>query len=392
MLSELPSEIIYHIVSYLPAVNSVINLAQTCRHLYNVISADNYRILQAFVQSQFASIEAPPFWADAARALTSRSRAFDRRAIIARFVLPPDNVTRIGHTKTVRTDHPTLGYRPVIDSYESWYGNSWASRKEVLVWGAGADLVLRIKDFGRKHLRSTDHNTVPHNVLRRRTSGTPQDGVAWAIFNDLQGVDSWDDISSVHLLRSSESSWSDKEEVIFGRRNGSLVRMSISSEKASSKVEKRYLTGGRNLEGTDISCGSRKVLAASMDSNSIVLFRVDAEENDVPPFATLKTTAHGSARHRCSRILNDETIALGSNGEANKISIFRFSYSDVEGTNELRIDDDGEPRKAKVTVIEPLPVSHITGGNPGDVFLSGWEDSKTRHVSHVLNREIRVVP
>nr|KMM70491.1 hypothetical protein CPAG_06802 [Coccidioides posadasii RMSCC 3488] len=314
-LLVLPSEIIYNIVSYLPTLASITHLSRTCRRLYEVISADHYRILQAFVKSQFPSIETPPFWADAARALTSRSRAFDRRAVIARFILPPDNATRIGNPRTIRTDHPTLGYRPVIDSYEVWYGNAWSARKEVLVWGAGADLVIRIKDYGRKYLKVTNNAGCPSNASRRRASGTPQDYVSWATFNDLHGVNSWDDISGVHLLGSSHSKWTEDEDIIFGRRNGKLVRTSISAETGSSRLKKSYLTLGGYLEGTDISSGPCRMLAASMNRKSILFFRVDAPEDEVHPFETLKITAHGLGRHRCSRILCDEKIAVVKRGK-----------------------------------------------------------------------------
>ncbi|EER29229.1 F-box domain containing protein [Coccidioides posadasii C735 delta SOWgp] len=378
-LLVLPSEIIYNIVSYLPTLASITHLSRTCRRLYEVISADHYRILQAFVKSQFPSIETPPFWADAARALTSRSRAFDRRAVIARFILPPDNATRIGNPRTIRTDHPTLGYRPVIDSYEVWYGNAWSARKEVLVWGAGADLVIRIKDYGRKYLKVTNNAGCPSNASRRRASGTPQDYVSWATFNDLHGVNSWDDISGVHLLGSSHSKWTEDEDIIFGRRNGKLVRTSISAETGSSRLEKSYLTLGGYLEGTDISSGPCRMLAASMNRKSILFFRVDAEEDEVHPFETLKITAHGLGRYRCSRILCDEKIAVGSDGESDKISVFSFRPNGTVKLRDLRVDDD-EPRRAKATTIEPLTLSRVSGGNPGDLFLSGWEDSKTRQV------------
>ncbi|WEW58344.1 hypothetical protein PRK78_003812 [Emydomyces testavorans] len=376
MLSYLPSEIVYHIVSYLPTVSSLANLARTCRRLYEVISADHYRILQAFVQSQFPSIETPPFWTDAARALTSRSRAFDRKAIIARFVLPPDNATRIGRLRTIRTDHPTLGYRPVIDSYEVWYGNTWSARKEVLVWGAGADLIIRVKDFGHKHLKAASHIERQHDVPRRRISGTSQDGVSWAIFNDLHGVDSWDDICGVHLLGSSHSGWTEDEDIIFGRRNGKLVRMSVSAENGSSKLENCYITEGSNLESTDISPGQHRVLAASIGGKSIVFFNVDAEEHDVRPFATLKTTAHGSARHGCSRILCGGRIAVGSDGESSKVAVFSFTPDGIVKLRDLRVDDN-EQRRAKATTIESLPVTHITGGNLGDLFLTGLHDLRS---------------
>ncbi|KAK2744092.1 hypothetical protein FQN55_006960 [Onygenales sp. PD_40] len=383
MLPRLPSEIIYHIVSFLPTASCIINLARSCKRLHEVLSADDYRIFQAFVQSRFPSIDTPPLWVDAARVLTSRSRAFDRKAVIGRFVLPPHNARRVGHPRTVRTDHPTLGYRPVIDSYEVWYGNSWKDRKEVLVWGAGADLNIRVKDLGY-HGRPSERGSTDTDITlngRRQSIEKLQDGVTWAIFNSLHGVNSWDDISGVHALPPLGDTATDSEDIVFGRRNGSLVRLSISPSGGTSELKKHYITGSSNLEKTDISGGPNKVLAASLDRRSIAFFRVDADEDEVAPLGNIKTTAHGSARHKCSRLLSDEKIAIGSDGAIDTISVFNITSDAITKTRDIKLDifdETGSSKKTQVYAIEPLPVTSQSGGNVGDLFLAGWEDSKTR--------------
>ncbi|PGG99522.1 hypothetical protein GX51_06262 [Blastomyces parvus] len=387
MFLDLPSDIIYHIVSFLSTASCVYNLAQTCRRLHEIISTENYRIFQAFVQSRFESIDVPPFWVDAARALTSRSRAFDRKAIIGRFVLPPQDARRIGHPRTVRTDHPTLGYRPVIDSYEVWCGNSWNSRKEVLVWGAGADLNIRVTDLSRYGRRSIREQRVEPDIevaRHRRSIGRTPDGVTWAVFNELHGVNSWDDIAGVHALPSTHGEpGAESEDIIFGRRNGSLVRMAISPGTGSSVLKKRYITGESNsLEKTDLSAGPHRVLAATLGRRSIAFFRADGEEDELQPFDQLKTTTHGFARHKCSRLLCDERIAVGSDPSAiDTISVYELTPTGVTATRDFKMDDfdeGGLMRKSKVQTIVPLPVTSRTGGKAGDLFLAGWEDSQVR--------------
>ncbi|KAL2370096.1 F-box domain-containing protein [Blastomyces gilchristii SLH14081] len=386
MFLDLPSDIVYHIVSFLSTASCVHNLALTCRRLHEIISAGNYRIFQAFVQSRFESIDVPPFWVDAARALTSRSRAFDRKAIIGRFVLPPQNARRIGHPRTVRTDHPTLGYRPVIDSYEVWCGNNWHSRKEVLVWGAGADLNIRVTDlslYGKNNKR--EHRVEPDiEVARhRRSIGRSRDGVTWAVFNDLHGVNSWDDIAGVHAVPSTYGEpGTESEDIIFGRRNGSLLRMAISPGTGSSVLKKRYITGESNsLEKTDLSAGPQRLLAATLGRRAIAFFRADAEEDELQPLDILKTTAHGFARHKCSRLLCDERIAVGSDSAIDTIRVYDLTPTGVTRTRDFKMDDSDEGglmRKSQVQTIEPLPVTSRTGGRAGDLFLAGWEDSKVR--------------
>ncbi|OJD26424.1 hypothetical protein ACJ73_02197 [Blastomyces percursus] len=386
MFIDLSPDIVYHIVSFLSTASCVHNLALTCRRLHEIISAENYRIFQAFVQSRFESIDVPPFWVDAARALTSRSRAFDRKAIIGRFVLPPQNARRIGHPRTVRTDHPTLGYRPVIDSYEVWCENSWHSRKEVLVWGAGADLNIRVTDlrfYGKNSIR--EHRVEPDvEVTRhRRSIGRTLDGVTWAVFNDLHGVNSWDDIAGVHAVPSTYGEpGTESEDIIFGRRNGSLVRMAISPGTGSSVLKKRYITGESNsLEKTDLSAGPQRVLAATLGRRSIAFFRADAEEDELQPLDKLETTSRGFAKHKCSRLLCDARIAVGSDGIIDTISVYDLTPTGVTRIRDFKMDDFDEGgliRKSQVQTIEPLPVTSRTGGRAGDVFLAGWEDSKVR--------------
>ncbi|KAI2150116.1 hypothetical protein LOZ27_000673 [Ophidiomyces ophidiicola] len=377
MLSDLPPEIIYQVARHIPNLKTLANLARTCRRLHDVISADNYRILQAFVQSRFPSINTPPFWKDAARALTSRTRAFDRNAIIARFILPPENATRIGHPRTIRTDRPTLGYRPVLDSYEVWYGNTWCSRKEVLVWGAGADLMIRVKDFGRKHLQSHPPCEPQSLLYRHKVSGTAQDNVIWAKFNDLHGVDSWDDISGLHVLRPSCTEWCDEEDIIFGRRNGQLLQMLVSPKYGTSKIKKRYLARGKHLDGSDLSPAS-KVLSTTMDRKTISFFNVDTEDKDVSPFATLGPVTNETGRYKCSKILCEHKVAISFDALRGQVSIFEFSPDGIRMHRCLGIIDRDMPLKLKATTIEPLTATHITGGSPGDLFLTGREDSETR--------------
>ncbi|KAL1957418.1 hypothetical protein VTO42DRAFT_5986 [Malbranchea cinnamomea] len=369
LLSQLPAEIIYCIASHFPTASCLWNLARTCRYLYHVISADNCRIFQAFVQNCFPTIDTPLLWKDAARALTSRSRAFDRSAIVCRYVMPPQDSMRIGQKTTVRTDRPTLGYRPVVDSYETWYGESWFSRREVLAWGAGADLIIRTTDFSQAAPALECKNGVDREL---------SPSVNWTVLSELEGVDSWDDISSVHLLGSSGSSKSsDFEDVILGRRNGSLARMSISLIEETYTTKSSYQIGPEKLEGTDISSGRCKVLAATLGSRSIAFFRVASEEEDVRPFATLKATSF--ARNRCSKLLSDEQIAVGADGEGNKISIFTFVPDNIVQIRDLVIDTIHlGSRKSRVTVIEPLSIPGRVSGKSGNLFLSGWEDSTVR--------------
>jgi hypothetical protein len=258
----------------------------------------------------------------------------------------------------------------VIDSYETWYGQSWLDRKEVLVWGAGADLIMRTTDYGKS-------DTIIHGLR------CPAE--KWTVFNDLTDVDSWDDISSVHLLPSTQSSKSaDAEDLILGRRNGKLVRMSISPAEGSFATTKTYSTGDRKLESTDLSMGPGRVLAATFGNRSISFFKVDAEEEAVESFATMEASPRNSTRNPCSRLLSDDQIAVGDDGDRGKISIFTLASEGITNIRDMELDscDLGDKRSSRVTTLAPLNQNNDPGSRwTRDLFLSGWEDSTVRYVS-----------
>lgn len=385
MLSQLPSEIIYHIATYLPTASNLANLSQTCKRLNSIVTAEDSRIYRALVQSQFPSVETPPFWREAARALTSRSRALNRAAVITRVVVPYGTQRPRRNGRTVRTDRPTIGYQPVIDCCERWTGETWAEREEVLAWGAGSELLIQRKHFGRQPLEQDDEPSrtqTQRHTSETKNGDTPKLGktVTLASFNDLQRCDSYDDICAVHLLRPEQRKEHDdgREDVIIGRRNGDLTRMLISHDGMSYDYKQSYLAGGRNLERADLSHGPRPVLAATVDRKFIKFFHLEGEgtESEVYPFANLETAPVGS------RLLCDERFVAGI-GVPNEISIFQIGEDEIVKTRDIGIDEhipeyDVVGRKSQPSSMTPLPVTSRTGGNPGDIFLTGWSDSKAR--------------
>lgn len=174
MLSKLPVEIIYLIATYLPSASDLVHIAQTCKRLYGVVSAEDGRVFRAFIEHRFPGFVPSSCWKDVTQALTSRSRALDKNAVVSRFVAKPPTRAELGIT--TRTDRPTLGYRPAIDSYEIWNGSTWADRREVLAWGGGHEIVMKIKQHGKAQ------------------------NSQWAIFDDLDVVSSHDDVCGLHIL------------------------------------------------------------------------------------------------------------------------------------------------------------------------------------------------
>lgn len=358
MLSDLPSEIILHIALHLPTASSLIHLAQSCHRLYKIVSAEEAAFFRAFVQKKFPSTNTPPFWKDAACALTSRSRALDRLGIIGRFVLPAENISRIGYHEETRHDNPTLGFRPPIDSYESWNGESWAERKEVLAWGAGHRLLMRIKQSGN----------------------SPREN--WIVFNDKHHVSSYDDICGLHLLGpESGGKNADTEHLILGRIRGDIIRLALSASDTAYEKKQNFMTNGLNLDRTDLSDGPEPILSGHFDNGSIALYHTITDGEEVEPFAWIEPTS--LSRSRYSKLLSSSRIAVATGRMQDTLSISTVSPDGISPVRQIGVDSldienqVGHPAHSTVSAIAPLN-SHRLAGDPGNVFLSAWGDRTVR--------------
>lgn len=366
MLSELPSEIISHIAIYLPSLSELTRLSLTCRRLYKIIKGQESSLFRAFVQQKFPTIEIPPFWKDAACALTSRSRALDRLGVVGRFVSPPETAINIGHHGETRRDNPTLGYRPPIDSYETWNGGSWAERKEVLTWGAGHRLVMRIKQSGGR---------------------TRED---WVLFNDIDHVSSYDDICGVHLLEPEYGSKAaDTENVIFGRVRGEIVRLALSPGDATHVYKQKFLTGGLELAATDLSDGAHPLLLAQFDNKSLALYSTAVDSEEVEPLAWIRDDTFSLARSRYSKLVSSSRIAIATKETESSLVVSTVSTDGISPIRDFAVNfldpegPNGRPPFANASSIAPLN-SHRVAGAPGDVFLTAWGDRVVRYVRRLL--------
>ncbi|OXV06883.1 hypothetical protein Egran_05357 [Elaphomyces granulatus] len=359
MLDTLPPEIIYHIATFLPTVDALVHLAQTCQRLYKVVTADDSRIFRAFVQSRFPSIETPPLWRDAARVLTSRSRALDRRALICRFVIPSSDVKRVGIQQSTRHDNPTLGYRPAIDSYEEWYGSHWASRREVLVWSTGAELAMRIRNPG---------DSRPHQ---------------WLTFNDLDHISSYDDICGVHLLRPEHPSKEvNKEHLIYGRARGDLVHIAISPQDGFHECKQRYINHTQ-VEMIDLSYGPDPILVTLRTNGSIAFFCTTTRSSEVHPSAVLGVDQGEIFRQKYVKFLSSDRIAVPQGVPTNSIPVYEVRPGQVSRIREISLDNleisnSQRAVKAHVRALAPLNLTGQVPGTPGDLFLVGWGDGRIR--------------
>ncbi|KIV81142.1 hypothetical protein PV11_08584 [Exophiala sideris] len=355
MLQDLPIEVIQQIIGHLSTASSIVNLSLTNRKIHAIISADDYGCFRAFVQKAFPSIKTPPLWRDSARALTSRSRAWDRRAFIARECHPPLDQADPPHNFTA-----TVGYHPVIDSYEIWPGSTWFSRKEVLAWGAAGRLRVRIL----------------------------QNGVAtWGSFLVPDDHRQELDILDVKLLQPHQHDSKAGESIVLRRANGELIKVETCPRLDVFTEKSRYIIP-QDMTCIDISRSANPMLAAC-GGDSIHLYPVHSLERNVRPMdrVTVQSSYSVRNRKRCVTFLSDTTLAVGvqflQGRNRAPIIVYDISPTGLSATPLLESISFADSRhpvigRHSANVIVPLDNWGTSTRRSGQLFLSGWTDGIVR--------------
>ncbi|ETI27806.1 hypothetical protein G647_00255 [Cladophialophora carrionii CBS 160.54] len=368
MLPDLPVEVIEQIVGYLPSASAIVNLARTERNLHSIVSADGYHVFRSFVQNAFPTIKTPPLWRDAARILTSRSRAWDRRAFIARECYPPPD--NIDYPQYALGSHK-IGYHPAIDSYETWEGHSWSNRKEVLAWGAAGRLRTR---------------TIKDGVTTWSSYSIPDDHR-----QDL-------DILDVRILRPHQVNSSDGETIVFRRANHEVVKVQTSEPDVFTQ-QSSYVTPPGDHTCMDISQSADPILAACGD-HSIRLYPVRSQQKLVRPSDSVKLEDRYKIqqRMRCIKFLSGTTVAIANQflqgRDRAPIHIYDISQTGLSSTpltESMSYSETSNPYMSRhsANVIVPLDDIGISGSSPGTLFLSGWTDGIARlHDTRIAQKSV----
>ncbi len=390
---ELPPELLGCILAEIETARALSHLSVTCKNLHAFIERHGYRI---FVQSRFPSINLPilceirgddgmgsarhtsRFWKDAAHGLTTLSRNLDRRAFVAQGIRHPDsNVSNrvIGTFRRRRPFGPSMGFVPVIDSYEVWSGGDWASRKEVVAWGEGSKLVVRRRNMGPGREKS-EHDLLSQPPLRPR----------WDTYTKWGLREGVDDITTLSLLlRDLE----DKEEILVGRASGSLERVLLDGWKDKEALTS-YDTQGMPVRYTTVHDNDKSVAAACLGDHTVAFYPLRSEgENTESYLQTSIREAGKNVRTWSAKFLRKGRVAVGLGRSKQPIHIFDLDQRSqtFERAIEVLFDDsanmDGldsgtHSLGTSVYSITPLPPSSTSSGAEGDVFLSGAYDAHIR--------------
>ena len=359
-LLDLPPELLNDIVSYIELAKTLNNLARTCRLLHDYVQHDGFRV---FVQSRFPSLETPPYWKSAAHALTTLSRDWDRKAFIVW------NLEKNKHA-VIRGDdrgparfqgarmRQSMGFRPSIDCFEVT-GDSWDSRREVLAWAAGAELVVRQRS-GRFEQAKAYWKT------SKDFAGQ------WTVWKPAQQRDGHDDITSLNLLRPYQVSQADEDiPVIIGRASGCLDLVQVSE---SSGIQASFETEGRTVRSAHVSPSDHPLLAACLSDSVLSLYPVEIPATPkVNPVAEL-TVIEPDTRSRTwtTRFLSPNRLAVGRGPSREPLCIYNVTPTGFSGEPRRNF---GNTDSAQDSVYSFMPLSFGSsqaGGDGRNLFLSGW--------------------
>lgn len=391
-LASLPPELLAQIVGHIDTARTISHLALTCRQVYAFVENDGFRV---FVQNRFPYIRppakpGPSFWKQAALGLTSLVRNWDRKAFIAWSIKPqkeasPDLRSWRSRGRPAQLGQ-TMGFTPVIDSYDAWYGGDWTSRKEVLAWGAGAALHMRCKIMGK----NGGHEWQTSDNRGLKGMNTHEQRYAYATYNKKGAIEGLDDITSVNIL--PQESLNDPEQVIIGRASGNLALITLSAETSQNRVLSSYETLGRPVRSAATKLGGNALLAACLSDSTIALYHIVSTSIQVHPTSHVTASPSNQARTWSSCFLGHDRLIVGLGPSQRPVHVYNIGRGDIsqESVHSLELTDSsadarmdllGNNAIRSATSIYSLAVidaSSSVGRAEEDVFLSGAYDGLTR--------------
>lgn len=392
-LTDLPPELLDHIANYLPTARSVSDLGRTNKSLLTFVEKDAW---QTFVRTQFPSLNPVNAGShkDVARTFTTLSKAWDRRAFVARYIEPHGNILAFpGGRRLERWKRPrgqTIGFTPQLDCFEE-IGSSWRQRKEVLAFSAGAEICVR----------------------ERKLGGDGGENVRWKTYRPLSASEGRDDVTTLHLVRPHGGDGEAKggREMVFGTANGDLQLLDLLSDAGSDVSKTYFATQGLPVRSSSLwqEKSTLPLLAANLGDNRVSLYTVDPAQPKIASSSSLDIRppqdGHRAYRAWSVNFLSSSNIAVGLGPSDEPIHIYSLTPSglDKERVRKFSLQNDLDKLEGEITLsgfskkttssvypIVPLPPFSTTAAGSGDgqVFLSGAYDGIIRLHDLRSDREV----
>ncbi|KAL8826262.1 MAG: hypothetical protein Q9191_003912 [Dirinaria sp. TL-2023a] len=389
-LEELPPELLAQLIVHCENAQTLLRIALTCKRLNHFIQTDGFRV---FVQTRFPSFQTPPLWKDAAHSLTTWSRNWDRKAFIARYIEPFRPGQNVSNWNLSHQRRQTMGYQPVIDSYEEFGGGNWSSRKEVLAWGGGAELILRLKWTGDEAKRKRKGQ---RGRLRQGAIDHHHHVHEWITYHEKDMAEGRDDITATNLIRPHQRLDDGSEHVIVGRASGRLDRVAVAAQGPKHNIVARYITNGRPVRSATVNDSPAPLIAACLADSIVALYAAVSQGDSQRPLSEVSAIPPGRpGRTWSSRFLRQDRLAVGRGPSGQPLLVYGireagFSERPIwkyevdarggESTSEGRTSENDAPSTGSTSIypIAPISPSSVAGGAEGDLFLSGGYDGNIR--------------
>lgn len=382
-LNALPNELLSLITSHLDRPRDLLYLSLVDRRLSHFAKLDGWK---ALLKGRFALNGLESDARDAVHGLTTLYRNWNRKGFIARYLEPTEKVINLDtwRPQTFRgSQGQTMGYQPSIDSYEEHLG-AWGERREVLVWSAGNQIILRLKEAGREIER----------IRKEESQRDPLPDQTWA-YDTFNHVNSWytykmpnsfegrDDITSLRLLRPHQRDMA-FESVVFGTASGHLGQLSVAPDQCQIS-QKQFATGNMSVGSLSVSNSESPFLVASLGYTTLSLYPIDSN-----------TPVDATAVDECSRVtpvfpgaqngriwscqfLAEDQVAVGFGPSAGPVHVYKITpngfLADPIRTFALQVRNS---RFTSVYPLLPVPREAHAGSGSGNTFLSGGHDGMIR--------------
>lgn len=287
-----------------------------------------------------------------------------------------------------------MGYQPSIDSYEEWTGGDWSSRKQILAWSAGTEIIMRIKNTGPEVAKLWDAANIEDRDFYFDEYKHLASWFTWKIPESVEGRD---DIVSLNIIRpyQKKTAHQDAESIAMGTASGELILLTVGMSAEKSLTTQKYETNGLGVRSTDISPSHSPLLAACISGSVLALYPVysNASTEAIKPLS--KVTAIAEDKQECTvrstHFLCENRLAVGLGRSTEPIHVYEVNPSGLSkhplrkfGLNARnwapndRAEGSKRQKISSIYPICPLPPDSQSCHAPGQTFLSGCFDGIIR--------------
>jgi len=401
-LASLPHDILFLILTNLDTARDVAALGSTCRTLHYLIQNDGWRI---FVRTRFPSLSVPApaqrsdapnsddkgqannrhdvsitenslTWRQVAESLTWQTRCWDRRSLQFQALLPHINYAhRDGRQHSHGSSTIRNRFLAVADAHFDPH-----SQREVVVWGAGEDVVARYRERQGPGRAS---KTSWHRLVGRELGLSP-------------GVD---DINAIKVVPHGSG-----YGILIGRHNGQLALLSGDPDKFGEEIalfspalDVPHLEIN-SLDVIDISESSKRLIAVATKSSIQVYCLPEDVVANTAPLENYNLRENGaiprSARVGCAKWMEQgASLALGLVGCKDAL---RYLDLTPDGWVCHSVAKNERVRKQFDAVFDgtvcpnSLEPVYMSGSGRGTrLLLSAWRDGTIRQVLSPSNNQRR---